>query len=83
MTHRPDLDLAHNAPPDPPAGHTLPPFRLTIRREEAAAAIGISVRLLDQLRAGGRFPLPDAWAGRIPLWRAETVREWIANGGAA
>jgi hypothetical protein len=62
-----------------------PVERLAYRREELAAAIGVSRITIDRERAAGRLPKPDLWVGtgarKTPLWRVETVRAWIERGG--
>lgn len=53
--------------------------RFTLRLEELAAALGISRRALERERSAGRFPRPDMTIGRMPLWRPETIRQWIES----
>jgi hypothetical protein len=50
---------------------------------DIARTLRCTRRCLEQLRAAGRFPSPDVKVGRLPRWRPETVREWIAGGGSA
>jgi excisionase family DNA binding protein len=52
-----------------------------IGKKEIATTLGVSVRLLERLISGGRFPAPDVVFSRLPRWRRETVREWIERGG--
>jgi predicted DNA-binding transcriptional regulator AlpA len=40
-----------------------------------------SRRLLEQMRAAGRLPRPDFMLGRLPRWKAATIRAWIESGG--
>lgn len=54
-----------------------PIARLTFRLDEIAKATGLSRRTIERLRAGGRFPKPDIKAGKMPLWKPETLRRWI------
>ncbi len=56
--------------------------RLAWGRKEVAAALGIGLATLERLLASGRFPKPDARAGRRLLWRPSTVEAWLAEGGA-
>lgn len=56
--------------------------RLTYRLDDLAAALGVSRRTLERERSAGRLPRPDLRIGRAPLWRVETIREWLARGGA-
>ena len=55
--------------------------RMTYRLDDVAAALGISRRAIERERSAGRFPRPDLKIGRMPLWRPETIREWIEKGG--
>jgi hypothetical protein len=55
--------------------------RLALRRPEIAQALGVKIRILQREQAAGRFPRPDLHVGRVPLWRAETVRAWLERGG--
>lgn len=54
---------------------------LAYRKAEAARLCGISPRLVERLLAAGRFPRPDAYAGRCPLWTRATLERWVAEGG--
>ncbi len=54
---------------------------IAYRREPAAKLCGISVRLLERLASAGKFPRPDAYAGRCPLWTRATLERWVAGGG--
>jgi hypothetical protein len=73
-----------NNPPEPadttPTGRT-PIERLTYRIDELAAALGVSRRIIERERSAGRLLKPDLRIGRIPLWRVDSVREWLARGG--
>jgi hypothetical protein len=55
--------------------------RLTYRLDELATALGVSRRILERERSAGRLLKPDLRIGRIPLWRIESVRDWLARGG--
>lgn len=55
--------------------------RLTIRLDELPCALGVSRRTIERERSAGRFPRPDLIIGRMPLWRPETIREWVERGG--
>jgi predicted DNA-binding transcriptional regulator AlpA len=55
--------------------------RLTLRLDEIAKALGISRRAVERMRSAGRLPRPDLTIGRMPLWRPETIRDWIERGG--
>jgi hypothetical protein len=54
---------------------------LAFRKAESARLVGISPRLLERLLAAGKFPRPDAYAGRCPLWTRATLSAWVAEGG--
>jgi predicted DNA-binding transcriptional regulator AlpA len=54
--------------------------RLALRLDEVAQSLGVARRTLDRARAAGRFPRPDVYLGRVPLWTPETIRAWIAGG---
>lgn len=42
----------------------------------------VSRRGVERLRAAGRLPRPAIVIGRMPRWKAETIRRWIDGGGA-
>jgi predicted DNA-binding transcriptional regulator AlpA len=58
------------------------PARLTWRKADLAAAIGISERTIERELSAGRFPRPDLKVGKMPLWTPETIRRWVESGGA-
>jgi len=51
--------------------------------DSAAEAIGISRRVLERERAAGRMPKPDLRIGKMPLWRVQTIRQWVGEGAHA
>jgi predicted DNA-binding transcriptional regulator AlpA len=55
--------------------------RLTLRLDDVAHALGVSRRAIERERSAGRFPQPDLTIGRMPLWRPQTIHEWIERGG--
>jgi predicted DNA-binding transcriptional regulator AlpA len=55
--------------------------RLTWRLNDIVEATGLSRRTIERERSAGRFPRPDKKVGKMPLWRPETIREWVAEGG--
>jgi predicted DNA-binding transcriptional regulator AlpA len=59
-----------------------PAGRLALRLDELAKALGISRRTLERERSAGRFPRPDLTIVKMPLWRVETIRDWLASGGS-
>jgi hypothetical protein len=64
--------------PDPAGGAVQ---RLTWRLADLSLALGVSRRALERERSAGRLPPPDLTLGRMPLWRPETIRDWIERGG--
>jgi predicted DNA-binding transcriptional regulator AlpA len=58
-----------------------PVERLLFRLDDVAQALGIARRTLERERSAGRFAPADLTIGRSPLWKPETVREWIDAGG--
>ena len=76
--HEPSISVFE--PRESMAGPPTP--RLTLRLAEAAASLGISRRTLERERSAGRFPKPDIHIGKAPLWTPETLRRWVAEGGA-
>ena len=51
--------------------------RLALRLDEVADSLGMSRRAIERERSAGRFPAPDLRVGKAPLWRVETIRDWI------
>ncbi len=89
MTKRPP-----RRPPEPPEAADPPHVilspgvamaavvdRLALRLDELADSLGVSRRSLERLRSAGRFPKPDAVIGRMPVWKPETIRDWLERGG--
>jgi hypothetical protein len=59
-----------------------PVERLALRFDEVAAALGVSRRLLERELSAGRFVRADLYIGRVPLWRFESLRAWLAQQAA-
>jgi predicted DNA-binding transcriptional regulator AlpA len=57
------------------------PPRMTLRLDEVAASLGVCRRAIERERAAGRFPLPDARLGKVPLWKPETIQAWLERSG--
>ena len=49
-----------------------------LSRAEVAQLLGISERLLDQMRQEERFPAGVKVSARRTRWTPETVRDWLA-----
>ncbi len=87
MTRRATTQLA--SPPEATHPVVLPPGvamaavvdRLALRIDELAESLGVSRRSLERVRSAGKFPKPDAVIGRMPVWKPETIRRWLAEGG--
>lgn len=75
--------MSRSPTPAPPGPHEAAPSveRMALRLDELAAALGISRRAVERERSAGRFPKPDLTIGRMPLWRPETIRQWVEGGG--
>ena len=54
---------------------------LAYRKAAAARMCGMSQRTLERLLSAGKFPRPDAYAGKCPLWTRATLERWLADGG--
>ena len=46
---------------------------------EVCSSLGIVGRTLDRWLRAGTFPQPDLVAGTRRLWRASTIRAWLAS----
>jgi len=65
--------------PEPPgAGHIIEPM-LSI--DDLAALLSCSRRLVERMRSAGKVPKPDINVGKMPRWKAATIRAWIERGG--
>jgi hypothetical protein len=51
--------------------------------DDLAALLNCSRRLVERMRSAGKVPNPDIKIGKMPRWRAETIRRWIERGGNA
>ena len=68
-------------PSDLPDSVPAAPERLAYRLDELANVLGVSRRLLERERSAGRLLKPDVKIGRVPLWRVQSVKDWLARGG--
>jgi excisionase family DNA binding protein len=50
---------------------------LSLRPQQAAAWLGVSVSTLNRLTRTGK--IPRLTIGRIVLYRVETLRKWLEN----
>jgi len=54
-----------------------------VRKKIVLQVLGISNSTFWRLQKSGRFPQPDPRFGeRMPMWRAEVVRQWLAGDAA-
>jgi len=49
--------------------------------DDLAALLSCSRRLIERMRSAGEVPKSDMLVGKMPRWRAETIRRWIEEGG--
>ena len=55
------------------------PGRITLRLDEVARALGIGRRTLERAIHAGEFPAPSRRVGRVPLWSADVIRQWLES----
>lgn len=81
MNARQANDNYHANDPRQNDHNTRPPMleRLIYRMNDLSVVLGVSRRTIERERSAGRFPLPDLRIGKAPLWRVETIREWIGR----
>jgi predicted DNA-binding transcriptional regulator AlpA len=60
---------------------SLQDFDRFLSQEEARSLFGVSLRTWQRLVTSGRVPKPDAKIGRMPRWRASTLKSVLENGG--
>ncbi len=65
-------------PQAPAAGHIIEPM-LSI--DDLAALLSCSRRQVERMRSAGKIPKPDIKVGKMPRWKAATIRGWIERGG--
>jgi predicted DNA-binding transcriptional regulator AlpA len=46
---------------------------------DVAKTLSCSRRLVERMRAANKLPKPDLHVGKMPRWRAESIRKWIAD----
>src|SRR5271166_1953253 len=56
------------------AGHIIEPM-LSI--DDLTALLSCSRRLVERMRSAGKVPKPDIKIGKMPRWKAATIRAWI------
>jgi predicted DNA-binding transcriptional regulator AlpA len=50
-----------------------------LEAQQVAERAGVSRETIWRYRRRGDIPEPDEYAGRTPLWREETITEWLAS----
>ena len=53
--------------------------RLLMSADNVADALGVSVRHIWNMNAGGRLPEPVKF-GRSVRWRSDEIRQWVSSG---
>ena len=54
-------------------------MQVLLSRRDIADLMGLNVETIKYHRAGGSMPDPDYVVDRKPLWRRETIDQWIAT----
>jgi predicted DNA-binding transcriptional regulator AlpA len=71
---------------EPLVVHTKPGLTLAAAIEpllsirDLAEILNVSRRVVEGLRSNGRLPKPDLTIGKMPRWKAATIRAWIERG---
>ncbi len=61
---------------------TLPPgIEPLLGIDDLAALLNCCRRLVERMRSAGKIPKPDIKIGKMPRWKAATIRAWIERGG--
>jgi len=50
-----------------------------LSRRDVAELMGLNVETIKYHRAAGQMPQPDYIVDQKPLWRRETIDQWIAS----
>lgn len=56
-----------------------PPVEPMLSTDDLAAFLRTSRRTVERMRAAGAVPKPDLMVGKMPRWRAESIRKWSAG----
>lgn len=68
----------HTKPCAPPAGILDIPDAM-LRKCHVLALCQVSDNTLHRRIKDGDFPSPDVHSGRNPLWRVQTIKDWLAG----
>lgn len=82
--HDPSADATDKAETKEKAKRPPHPHPLTLRPQDFADRLGVSLRYLNKLRKHpdpARRPPPHFKIGRATFWRIEDVHAWIARQG--
>jgi predicted DNA-binding transcriptional regulator AlpA len=47
--------------------------------DDLTVILNVSRRAVERLKSAGKLPRPDLTIGRMPRWRPESIRRWIAE----
>ena len=53
--------------------------KVLLSRRDVAQLLGLNVETIKYHRAGGTMPDPDYIVDQTPLWRRDTIDQWIAT----
>ena len=56
--------------------------KVLLSRRDVAELLGLNVETIKYHRAGGTMPDPDYIVDQKPLWRRDTIDQWIARRAA-
>jgi predicted DNA-binding transcriptional regulator AlpA len=48
--------------------------------DDLAVLLNCCRRLVERMRSAGKIPKPDIKIGKMPRWKATTIRAWIERG---
>ena len=54
-------------------------MNVLLSRRDVAELMGLNVETIKYHRAGGTMPDPDCVIDQKPLWRRDTIDQWIAE----
>jgi predicted DNA-binding transcriptional regulator AlpA len=54
-------------------------MQVLLSRRDVAELLGLNVETIKYHRAGGTMPDPDLVIDDKPLWRRDTIDQWIAT----
>ena len=76
------IDPPEDPRPEAKPGRALPAgIEPMIGIDDLAAILSCPRRLVERMRSAGKIPKPDIKIGKMPRWKAATIRSWIERGG--